>query len=173
MYTDIERSITVLQLHIFPWREVSNKGAHFQHSCLLLVAEVLACTIRDNKSVKGTNVNNTTVKVTQLVDDMTIIVKDIMSLQLSLNIINMFYQASGLKLNYTKTEILATGRRAPFRTNKNPYRLKWAKDRVYALGTWFYKDHRKTVRENNNTKIAQVKESVKLRKSRKLTWFGK
>ena len=62
-----------------------------------MVAEVLACTIRDNKSVKGIDVNNTTVKVTQLADDMTIIVKDIMSLQLSLNIINMFYQASGLK----------------------------------------------------------------------------
>ena len=112
-------------------------------------------------------------KVTQLADDMTIIVKDIMSLQLSLNIINMFYQASGLKLNYTKTEILATGRRAPFYTNQYPYRLKWVKDRVYAFGTWFYKDHRKTVHENNSTKIAKVKESVKLWKSRKLTWFGK
>ena len=138
-----------------------------------MVAEVFACTIRDNKSVKGIDVNNTTVKVTQLADDMTIIVKDIMSLQLSLNIINMFYQASGLKLNYTNTEILATGRRAPFYTNQNPYRLKWVKDRVYALGTWFYKDHRKTVRENNSAKIAKVKVSVKLWKSRKLTWFGK
>ena len=112
-------------------------------------------------------------KVAQLADDMTIIVKNILSLQLSLNIINVFYQASGLKLNYTKTEILATGRRAPFYTNQNPYRLKWVKDRVYGLGTWFYKDHRKTVRENNSTKIAKVKESVKLWKSRKLTWFGK
>ena len=74
-------------------------------------------------------------KVTQLADDMTIIVKDLMSLQLSLNIINMFYQASGLKLNYTKTEILATGRRAPFYTNQNPYRLKWVKDWVYQQTT--------------------------------------
>ena len=85
-----------------------------------MVAKVLACTIRDNKSVKYIDINNTTVKVTQLADDMTIIVNDIMSLQLSLNIINMLYQASGLKLNYTKIEILATDRRAPFYTNQNP-----------------------------------------------------
>ena len=92
-----------------------------------------------NVSRPGIDINNTTVKVTQLADDMMIIVKDIMSLQLSLNIINMFYQASGLKLNYTKTEILATGRRAPFYTNQNPYRLKWVKDRVYALVHGFTK----------------------------------
>ena len=90
------------------------RGCPLSALLFFMAAEVLACTIRDNKSVKGININNTTVKVTQLADDMTVIVKGVMSLQFSLNNTIMFYQASGLKLNYTKMEILA---RAPFYTN--------------------------------------------------------
>ena len=117
MYTDIESCIinNGFTTPYFPLKRGVRQGCPLSALLFIMVAEVLACAIRD-KSVKGIDVNNTTVKVTQLADDMTIIVKDIMSLQLSLNIINMFYQASGLKLNYTKTEILATGRRAPFYT---------------------------------------------------------
>ena len=85
----------------------------------------------------------------------------------------MFYQASGLKLNYTKTEILATGRRAPFYTNQNLYRLKWVKDRVYALGTWFYKDHRKTVRENNSVKNSKSKRISKVMEKQKINMVWK
>ena len=123
MYTDIESCIinNGFTTPYFPLKRGVRQGCPLSAFFFIMVAEVLACTIRDNKSVKGIDVNNITVKVTQLADDMIIIVKDIMSLQLSLNIINMFYQASGLKLNYTKTEILATGRRAPFYTNQNPY----------------------------------------------------
>ena len=68
----------------------------------------------------------------------------------------MFFQASGLKLNQTKTEVLCIGRNSKYYTNLNPLRLKWEKERVYALGTWFYKDEKNNVSENTAVKLIQI-----------------
>ena len=85
----------------------------------------------------------------------------------------MFYQASGLKLNSTKTEVLAVGQNEKFYTNNNPFRLKWVKERVYALGTWFYKDVSRIKEENKNEKLLQITQAIQHWSARKLTWFGK
>ena len=50
----------------------------------------------------------------------------------------MFHKSSGLKLNYGKTENLNLGNR--YMSKANLFNLKWVKEKVYALGTWFYKD---------------------------------
>ena len=45
--------------------------------------------------------------------------------------------------------------------------------RVYALGACFYKDHRKTVCENNSAKIAKVKRISKAMKKQKINLVWK
>ena len=78
------------------------------------------------------------IKLCQLADDTTLLLGDIRSLQVALNLLYMFYKSSGLKLNYSKTEILYIGHNYGY--EGNPFNLKWVKERIYALGTWFYKD---------------------------------
>ena len=107
------------------------QGCPLSALLFLCVVEVLANNMRENPNIKGIKINNSEVKITQLADDMTLILTNINSLQLCINIINLFYQASGLKLNSSKTEVFAIGRKSDFYTNKSPYRLKWVKDRVY------------------------------------------
>ena len=103
-----------------------------------MAAETLAISIRKNKNIKGINFNENEVKLTQLADDTTFFLTDIQSLQIALNLLYMFYKGSGLKLNYSKTEILSLGQ--SYGSKVNPFNLQWVKERVYALGTWFYKD---------------------------------
>ena len=78
----------------------------------------------------------------------------------------MFYKTTGLRLNTTKTEIFPIGDKAQFYTNKDPFRLKWVQDRIYALGTWFYKDEIVTTVYNTNAKIAKITDIIKSWKNR-------
>ena len=149
------------------------QGCPLSALLFILVVEVLADTIRRNKHVKGITVNGFESKITQLADDTTLILKDIRSLQICLKLIQMCFQASGLKLNQTKTEVLCVGRNALYYTNLNPLRLKWEKERVYALGTWFYKDKKKNVSENTAVKLIQIDQLLQNWQGRSLTWYGK
>ena len=65
-----------------------------------------------------------------MADDTTLFLQDIQSLHTVLNILYMFQQSSGLKLNKSKTEILSLGPSAT--SNQNLFRLKWVKNRIYA-----------------------------------------
>ena len=55
----------------------------------VIAVETLANAIRFNKHIKGCSIGNVETKILQYADDITIIVQDIHSLQLCLNIMNM------------------------------------------------------------------------------------
>ena len=136
-----------------------------------MAVEVLSICIKRNSHVKGLKIHNHEVKITQLADDTTLILKDIFSLRTALNILYLFQQSSGLRLNYTKTEILQLG---PITYSKsNPFNLNWVKERIYALGTWFFKDPQCIVNSNYRYKLNCFIDVLKKWKCRKLTWFGK
>ena len=59
------------------------------------------------------------------------------------------------------------------RGKSNPFNLKWVKDRVYALGTWFYKDLDQIIQENYKAKFEIFVSILKQWQIRKLTLFGK
>ena len=114
------------------------QGCPLSALLFILAVEVLAISIRENPAIKGININDKTFKISQLADDTTLFLKDTNSLHHVLNIWKDFEKLSGLKLNYTKTEILQIGKKL---NNKySLFNLKWEKEKVYALGSWFNED---------------------------------
>ena len=85
------------------------QGCPLSALLFIIAAETLAISIRKNDNIKGVTFSQHEVKLCQLADDTTLFLADIQSLQIALNILFMFYKSSGLKLNYSKTEILNLG----------------------------------------------------------------
>ena len=111
MYTDISSCVinNGFTTSYFKLKCGVRQGCPLSALLFIMAAETLAISIRKNKNIKGINFNENEVKLTQLADDTTLFLKDIQSLQIALNLLYMFYKGSGLKLNYSKTEILSLG----------------------------------------------------------------
>ena len=70
----------------------------------------MAHSIRKNDRIKGIQLNDKTIKISQLVDDTTLLVQDIESVKAVLGFLSDFSIYSGLKLNASKTEAVWLGR---------------------------------------------------------------
>ena len=73
----------------------------------LLVAEILAINIRQNKDISGIKIGDIELKINLMADDTTLFPTDVNSL---ITAISTFQNHSGLKLNLTKTEIIPIGK---------------------------------------------------------------
>ena len=51
--------------------------------------------------------------------------------------------------------------------------MKWEKERIYALGTWFYKDYDKSIEHTYQKRLECLENLFKTWSKRKLTWLGK
>ena len=77
----------------------------------ILCAQILYLMVMDEKKIKGINVSQKEIKITQFADDTTVILdgtKD--SLQATLNVLETFGNISGLKINIEKMPIVWIGR---------------------------------------------------------------
>ena len=73
----------------------------------ILCAEILAETIRKNENIKGITINEKEIKISQYTDDTTLILDGlIVSFTTSLQILDLFSEISGLRLNNKKTVAL-------------------------------------------------------------------
>ena len=173
MYTDISSCV----INNGFTTQYFNLGCGIRQGCplsallFIIAAETLAISIRNNSNIKGVDINGLEVKLCQLADDTTLFLKDIRSLQITLNILFMFHKSSGLKLNSTKTEILSIGHTYGY--EGNPFNLKWVKERVYALGTWFYKDVNLCTSINYEERFLSFQSTLKSWKMRHLSLYGK
>ena len=147
------------------------QGCPLSALLFIIAAETLANNLKKNCNIKGINLNGMEVKITQMADDTTLFLDNIQSLHTVLNTLFMFCKSSGLKLNYSKTEILYLGKKSFCK--RNPFNLKWVRDRVYALGTWFYKDVDECVSTNHKTCFSKFKHILDIWRPRYLTWFGR
>ena len=173
MYTDIS-SCVINNGFTTPYFKLKcgiRQGCPLSALLFIIAAETLATSIRNNKNIKGITFNDHEVKLTQLADDTTLLLQDIRSLHTARNLLFMFHKSSGLKLNYSKTEILNIGH--SYGNKENPFNLKWVKERVYALGTWFYKDIESSIVQNYETRFSSFQSILKTWKSRHLTLSGK
>ncbi len=64
----------------------------------------MAVSIRDNKDIKGINVSNIEIKISQIADDTTCFVQDVNSIKVILETFETFRLCAGLKLNVDKNE---------------------------------------------------------------------
>ena len=93
-------------------------------------------------------VNNKEIKLSQYADDTTLTLDGSKkSLVASLEMLDDFYEVSGLRLNDTKTEAFWIGSNCGKDPIQFPGRnFKWPRYKVKALGVWFSIDPEETVR---------------------------
>ena len=72
----------------------------------IIALEVLCVNIRNSNDIRGIKVDNKEIKVSLLADDLTVFLKDDLSLTNFLKLIEDYGTCSGLKVNHEKTEFL-------------------------------------------------------------------
>ncbi len=76
----------------------------------IFAIEVIANKIRNDPDIKGIKIDKKEIKISLLADDITLILKDLLSLDNSLKNIKLFQHCSGLKLNIDKTKAKHIGK---------------------------------------------------------------
>ena len=90
----------------------------------ILCAEILAETIRKNENIKGITINEQEIKISQFADDTTLILDgSTVSFTTSLQILDLFSEISGLRLNKKKTVALWIGANTGKETNLAPEKI--------------------------------------------------
>jgi hypothetical protein len=124
-------------------------------SALLFITavEILANRIRNEKQIRGfkikLNGSNLSIKISQLADDTTLFLKSKNEISIALNIIEIFENLSGLKLNRSKTE---GGWLSRLKHCKEKIEnITWTKDMVKCLGGHFGHAN-KVILKNNHKK---------------------
>ena len=100
---------------------------------------MLSVNIKQNKEIKGIeigNENDLEIKVVQLADDTTLLVKDETSILKALETISTFSDVSGVRLNKNKTEGIWLSQREPV---IDPNVITWSTRPVKSLGIFLGK----------------------------------
>ena len=148
------------------------QGCPISALLFILVVEVLAVKIKNNKSIKGFQFNTHKVKISQYADDMMLILSDINSVTHGLSKIEEFTKAAGPKLNFSKTEGLLIGslRNSTLKTYSG---ISLSNECLKCLGIYVGNNKEKCMELNWNDKIRKMKNILKIWEKRPLTIFGK
>ena len=147
------------------------QGCPLSGMLFTLAVEILSCSIRSEKLIRGIQVKGKELKLTQYADDTTTFVKDGASLGKLLELLDLFLQCSGLKINSTKSEAIWLGKD---RNNCSKlYDLKWPQDPIFALGTAFSYDAYKCELKNFHEKATKMQKMFNLWSQRDLSLYGK
>jgi hypothetical protein len=131
----------------------------------LLVAESLACALRQNKNIKGITFGNEEIKLLQFADDIAGTLADTKSGKAFLDTVEQFGEFSGLKLNKTKTE-------AANRKDK-PLGIAWPSQPHRFLEVFISYDEQLCQKLNFDDRLEKCKKVLNSWKERNLTLIGK
>ena len=87
------------------------QGCPLSPYLFILCAEILAHKIRGEENIKGIEILNEEIKLTQFADDTTLFCADILSVNNALILLQKFGKISGLCLNERKTKAVWLGKR--------------------------------------------------------------
>ncbi len=152
------------------------QGCPLSPYLFILVGEILALQIRNNKDIKGIKIGDTELKLSQYADDTTLsVLYDANTMTTLMNTFDHFEQISGLKVNYNKTEVLRIGSirdsNAKLYTTKP---LKWSDTgSLSLLGVNISVDKAALIDTNYTQIIEKIKDKISLWKKRKLTIYGR
>ena len=137
----------------------------------VLVIELLAHAIRNEKEIKGIKVGTSEIKITLYADDITLILSDLKSGKEALKLLDQYSKCSGLHINREKTEGMWIGR---WKDNvEKPFNIKWPKEPIKALGIYHSYDRKAFIKANFEDKIAQLIRQLHWWKSRNLSLTGR
>lgn len=141
MYTDIKSCILNngwVSSPVKIFRGI-RQGCPISSLLFVLAVEIMATELRDNKNLKGIQVKldgkDCSLKICQLADDTTLFLKSRQDISIALNIIEIFGNMSGLKLNKNKTEGIWLGKQKHSRDKFE--NIKWCSKPIKSLGFYF------------------------------------
>ena len=147
------------------------QGCPLSGLLFILAAELLSCSVRANDHIKGIRVSNKEIKLSQYADDTTSFCKDIESLGKLLELLDLFKDCSGLKLNQSKSEAMWLGKNA----NKTDtlFGVQWPQRPISALGILFSYNLRLCEQENFLQKVNKIQKLFNIWSQRDLSLYGK
>ena len=98
--------------------------------------------------------------------------RDIGSIQTTINTLLLFYSASGLKLNNGKTVVLPIGKNCN-KPQTNLFGLQWESNEVLSLGIWFSCDISNLIKKNHDLKLEKIRNILNHWSKFNLTLLGK
>ena len=124
----------------------------------MLAAEILSLLINQSQDIRGFKINGIEFKLTQFADDTSLIWDGSQpSLQVGLNILEIYGNYSGLKMNKEKTKVVWIGKKRLYREKLNvSVNLDWGSTEFTLLGLDFSTDLNK-MEEINYTKIYETR----------------
>ena len=160
IYSDIE-SCTInngIKSRFFKIRNGVRQGDPMSSLLFILAIEVLAIAIRENDHIKGITIQQQVLKLSLFADDINLIIADILSLRNALNLISIFYFASGLKINYDKTEIMQIWKISISYLYHKPFKLIWTSGGVKSLGIHYFNNVQKITNVNLRKKVNEFQQ---------------
>lgn len=147
------------------------QGCPLSGLLFILAAELLSCSIRADEHIKGIRVLNKEIKLSQYADDTTSFCKDKESLGKLLELLDLFKDCSGLKLNQSKSEAMWLGKNAN-RTD-TLFGVQWPQRPISALGISFSYNLKLCEQENFSQKICKIQKLFNIWSQRDLSLYGK
>ena len=148
------------------------QGCPISAMLYLFVAEILALKLRENNNIPGIKINDSTeIKTIQHADDLTLSLKNVESLDASLDVIRLFCNITGTKANIAKTQCILLG------GLKNKHDKLFGIDitnrAVKCLGIYIGHDKSECYKLNWVNTVNDMEKLFESWKKRKLTLFGK
>ena len=147
------------------------QGCPLSPYLFILGAEILAARVRLERNIEGITIFNTEHKISQFADDTSLFLNNIDSITNAIEILRLFGNIPGLKLNLgkTKTKWLGSWRH---KENK-PLGLNWTNEPVRALGIFISYNEQENDKKNVDKKIDNLNIKLDLSRGRNLSLFGK
>ena len=174
LYTNIT-SCTINNGYASNWFELHRGVRHVQGCPLsglmfVLAVEILSIAIRASRDIKGIQIADREIKLSQYADDTKVFCKDIFSLEKLLDLLSTFGDCSVLKLNVAKSEAMWLGKTA--NEKDMPFDVKWPRRPIYALGTAFSYNRNLCETENFTSKINKLQKLFNIWSQRDLSSYG-
>ena len=139
----------------------------------IIVLEVLAISLRENKNIQGIIVDGTELKLEIFADDLTAFLKNDKSLRVYLEVGMEFGNCTGLTINFDKTEILVLGNSAVVPIQDRYIANIEIKEAVKILGEFFTYNRPLRQKLNFTEIIDAIKTKLHFWKWRNLTIMGR
>ena len=158
---------------------------HIQRGCrqgdplspylFVLCAEILAIMIKEDKDIKGIEINNKEIKISQFADDAQLInAGDRISFEKSITLIKKFGNASGLYMNEDKTQAIWMGSKKHSNVKYLPQlNINWNPSKFKILGIWFSTGTDICDKLNFDEHFSEIKKLINIWMKRSITPVGR